>query len=224
MDSPVFVLETIRQGITENNLQLKALIQDIDECVGPLVELQALNNAGRSKISTLRKLIGKLSDIAKESKQPHLLKDVLLHREQLASGMAAFKKANLKSMLAIEKCAKEELLKPKNEETTLKQRQKRNKEHMATISSNVTDQLLSISRQLADTTNKSAVTLETLASSSDSVTGTQQELKVTSGVIGQSGKLLAKYGRREFTDKILMCFAFAFFIACVVYIVQKRLF
>lgn len=138
--------------------------------------------------------------------------------------MEAFKKANLKSMLAIEKGAKEELLKPTNEENVLRQRQKRDKESMAKMSSNVTDQLLSISRQLAETTQRSAVTLETLVTSSDSVTGAQEELKFTSGAISQSGKLLAKYGRREFTDKILMFFAFAFFIACVIYIVQKRLF
>ncbi|KAJ8984829.1 hypothetical protein NQ317_013028 [Molorchus minor] len=86
----------------------------------------------------------------------------------------------------------------------LRNRQKRDKESLVKMSSNVTDQLLSISRQLADTTQRSANTLETLVTSSDSVTGTQDELKVTSGAINQSGKMLAKYGRREFTDKILI--------------------
>ncbi|XP_018577503.1 vesicle transport protein SEC20 [Anoplophora glabripennis] len=224
MDSSQYILTNLRQDITENNLQLKAIIQDINACVGPLAELHALNSAGRSKISALRKFIDRFGDIAKENKDPVLLKEVVLQREQLASTMDAFKKANLKSMLVIEKGAKEELLKPTNEETVLRQRQKRDKESMAKMSSNVTDQLLSISRQLADTTKRSAETLETLVTSSDSVTGTQEELKFTSGTISQSGKLLAKYGRREFTDKILMFFAFAFFIACVIYIVQKRLF
>lgn len=138
--------------------------------------------------------------------------------------MEAFKKANIKSMLAIEKSNKEELLKPANEETTLRQRQKRDKESLVKMSSSVTDQLLSISRQLADTTQRSADTLDTLVTSSDSVIGTQEELQVTSGAISQSGKLLAKYGRREFTDKVIMFFAFGFFIACAVYIIQKRLF
>lgn len=138
--------------------------------------------------------------------------------------MDAFKKANIKSMLAIEKGAQEELLKPKNEEAVLRQRHKRDKENMMKMSSNITEQLLSISRQLADTTKRSADTLDALVTSSDSVQGTQEELKVTSSTIGQSGKLLAKYGRREFTDKVLMFFAFVFFVACVFYIVQKRLF
>lgn len=140
------------------------------------------------------------------------------------STMDAFKKANIRSMLAIEKSAKEDLLKPFNEETALRNRQKRDKESLVKMNSSVTDQLLSISRQLADTTKRSADTLDALTVSSDSVIGTQEELKMTSGTISQSGKLLAKYGRRDFTDKILMFFAFTFFIACVFYIIQKRLF
>lgn len=138
--------------------------------------------------------------------------------------MDAFKRANIKSMLAIEKGAKEELLKPANDGTVLKHRQKRDKEGLVKMNSSITDQLLSISRQLADTTKRSADTLDALTVSSDSVVGTQEELRATSGAISQSGKLLAKYGRREFTDKILMFFAFSFFVACVIYIVQKRLF
>jgi protein transport protein SEC20 len=200
------------------------LRQDINACVGPLSELHGLNSAGRSKISALRKFIDKFGDIAKERKNSQFLKDVVSYREQLASTMDAFKKANIKSMLAIEKGVQDELMRPKNEETILRQRQKRDKENLVKMSSNITEQLLSISRQLADTTKRSADTLDTLVTSSDNVIGSQEELKVTSSTISQSGKLLAKYGRREFTDKILMFFAFVFFVACVFYIVQKRLF
>lgn len=138
--------------------------------------------------------------------------------------MDGFKRANVKSMLSFEKNAKEELLKSNHAEQAMRHRRNRDKDSMANMSSEVTDQLISISRQLAETTERSAKTLETLVISSDSVTGTQEELKVTSGTINQSGKLLAKYGRREFTDKILLFFAFAFFIVCVIYIVKKRFF
>lgn len=139
--------------------------------------------------------------------------------------MEAFRNANIKSMLAIEKANKESLLKKTtDDETTLRQRQKRDKTGLVKMSTSMTDQLLSISRQLADTTQRSAMTLDTLATSSNNVQGTQEELMATSSTIGQSGKLLAKYGRREFTDKVLLFFAFAFFVACVVYIIQKRLF
>ncbi|ENN74932.1 vesicle transport protein SEC20 [Dendroctonus ponderosae] len=223
MHSLQFLLKDVRQGITENHLQLKAIIQDIGACNGSLSELQNLNSAGRSKIAVLRKLINEFGDTVKEHKDSVLLKEVILERDQLASSMDAFKKANLKSMLAIEKSSKEELMK-NSKENELRQRHKRGKESMVKMSSKVTDQLLNISKQLASTTQQSANTLETLATSSHTVFGTHEELKMTSGVIGQSGKLLDKYGRRELTDKFLMFFAFAFFLSCVVYIVQKRLF
>ncbi|XP_018329564.1 vesicle transport protein SEC20 [Agrilus planipennis] len=224
MESKQFLLASLRKEITEYHLQIKALIQDINACACSLAQLQNLNSEGRSKISVLRKKIDSFGDLAKESKDSQLLKEIVLQRELLSSTMESFKKANIKAMLAIEKSNKEELLKSKDEQTAIRNRQKPDKKNLAKMSSSVTDQLLSISRQLAETTKRSADTVDVLASSSDSVIGTQEELKVTSTTISQSGKLLAKYGRREFTDKILMFFAFGFFLACVVYIVHKRLF
>ena len=38
----------------------------------------------------------------------------------------------------------------------------------------------------------------------------------------QGRKLISKYGRRETTDRFLIFFAFAFFWACVFYVLRKR--
>lgn len=152
--------------------------------------------------------------------------------------LQAFRKANISTMLEIEKQQKDELfaLSPESE---LRQRNpasssagasststnnKQNRSALLSQQESVTDRMRSISQQLSETTHKSAATLETLISSSSSVEGTRDELLNTAGTISQSGKLLKKYGRRECTDKILLFFAFSFFLACVFYIVQKRLF
>lgn len=129
-------------------------------------------------------------------------------------------------MLEIEKTDRSELLAP-IASTSSEMRHRSGLSKKAGVVSqheSVTEKMLSISRHLSETTQKSAATLETLTQSSVSVDGTQDELLNTQGSITQSGKLLKKYGRRECTDKILLFFAFAFFIACVIYIVQKRLF
>lgn len=132
-------------------------------------------------------------------------------------------------MLEIEKANKEELFAITGE-SELRQRSvgssnnRHNRTSLVSQQDNVTERMLSISRHLSETTQKSAATLETLVSSSQSVEGTRDELQNTAGTISQSGKLLKKYGRRECTDKVLLLFAFIFFIACVFYIVQKRLF
>lgn len=128
-------------------------------------------------------------------------------------------------MLEIEKLDKAELLSNTSE---ARHRGSGSTKHaqssLAYQQDSVTEKMLSISRHLSETTQKSAATLETLVSSSANVEGTSGELQNTAGTILTSKKLLKKYGRRECTDKILVFFAFTLFIVVVLYIVQKRLF
>ena len=58
--------------------------------------------------------------------------------------------------------------------------------------------------------------------SSQQVTETQEEFKSMSGHITNSRKLLTKFGRREFTDKLLIFTAVLFFLASAAYIFKKR--
>ena len=68
--------------------------------------------------------------------------------------------------------------------------------------SNVTDNLLAISRQLADTVERSKQTVGSLEGTSKTVEELGDEYRMMGGVIGQSRKLITKYARREFTDKV----------------------
>lgn len=158
------------------------------------------------------------------------------HSHLFSRSLQAFRKANIQTMLDIEKTDRVDLLASVSSTLTGTETEGTRHRTSATGSGlakkagvvsqheSVTEKMLSISRHLSETTQKSAATLETLVASSVSVEGTSEELANTAGTISQSGKLLKKYGRRECTDKILLFFAFAFFMACVIYIVQKRLF
>ncbi|XP_039448026.1 vesicle transport protein SEC20-like [Culex pipiens pallens] len=239
MESHKYTLSSIRQDIVDNNLHVKAIIQDILAFRGSIAELDTLNEAGRGKLAALRKCIERLDDWARDEGDPNVYKEVDQHREQFSKTLQAFRKANISTMLEIEKQQKDELfaLSPDSE---LRQRHpgggggssstssggatKSNRSTLLSQQESVTDRMRSISQQLSETTQKSAATLDTLITSSTAVEGTRDELLNTAGTISQSGKLLKKYGRRECTDKILLFFAFAFFLACVFYIVQKRLF
>ena len=77
---------------------------------------------------------------------------------------------------------------------------------------------------MAETVERSKQTVGSLESSSKTVEELQEEHKMMGGVIGQSRRLITKYGRREFTDKVLIIFALAFFFGVVLYILRKRLF
>ncbi|KOC68307.1 Vesicle transport protein SEC20 [Habropoda laboriosa] len=227
MDSGHHAIELIYQDIVKNHLQVTALIQDILQCTGPLELLNELNAEGRAKIAALKSSIDKLASVAEressEKKKAELLAEVDNYKQQLNVSLAAFRKANVVSVCVIDKLAKEELLSVPEEQQAVVRR-RHDKKSIANSSSQLSDKLLSISRHLAETTQKSADTLDTLITSSDKVTSTKDELEHQQQAIVQSGKLLGKYGRREVTDKALVALAFAFFLACVFYILQKRLF
>ena len=227
MDTEDHALDLIRQDIVKNHLQVTALIQDIQQCIGPLELLNELNAEGRGKIAALKSSIDKITLAAEKElskkKKAELLAEIDTYKQQLNTSLAAFRKANVVSVCVIDKLAKEELLSmPEEQQAALRRRH--DKQSIANSSSQLSDKLLSISRHLAETTQRSADTLDTLITSSDKVTSTKDELEHQQQVIVQSGKLLGKYGRREVTDKALVALSFAFFLACVFYILQKRLF
>ncbi|XP_012255518.2 vesicle transport protein SEC20 [Athalia rosae] len=220
-------VDLVRQEIVNNNMQVKAIIQDIQNCTESMELLNELNAKGRAKIAALRSSIERLQGLAfqehSNKKKLELYTEIDSHKSQLTITLGAFRNANVVSACVIDRMAKEELLEmPEDQQNALRKR--RDKQTLIKMSGGVTDKLLSISRHLAETTQKSAHTLDTLIISSDKVSGTKDELEHQQQVIVQSGKLLGKYGRREVTDKALLVLAFAFFLACVFYILQKRLF
>ncbi|EDV43763.1 uncharacterized protein Dana_GF18643 [Drosophila ananassae] len=227
MDKDTFTLQTIRQDLIDNNLQAKAIIQDILNSRTSIAELEELNEAGRAKLSAIRKSIERLDDWARDTADALLAKEVDNHRDQFSKTLQAFRKANVSTMLEIEKANREELMAITGE-SELRQRStarvRHNQGSLVSQENDVTEKMLAISRHLSETTQKSAITLETLVASSQNVEATSDELQNTAGSITMSGKLLKKYGRRECTDKMLLFFAFSLFLACVFYIVQKRLF
>ncbi|XP_077297032.1 vesicle transport protein Sec20 [Arctopsyche grandis] len=216
-------VDFLRQNLVQHDLQMKALIQDILVCKRSMTELNHLNTLGRTKLAELRKDIESLDQLAKDHCSVKLMSEAESHRLQLSNSLQAFKNANITSAFAIQKVQTEELFNTNTSDPEVRQRKKTDKSSLIKLSSGVTDQLLSISRQLAETTQRSAETLDSLVTSSTNVHSTKDELESTAGTISQSGKLLKKYGRREFTDKLVIVFAFIFFAVVVLYILNKRL-
>lgn len=95
-----------------------------------------------------------------EKESTELLAEVETYKKQLTSSLGTFRKANVVSACVIDKLAKEDLLSIFEEQNSLRKR--RDKQGLANVSNQVTDKLLSISRHLAETTQKSGDTLDTL--------------------------------------------------------------
>lgn len=139
--------------------------QDIQQCVGPLEFLNELNADGRAKIATLKSNIEHLTEIAECERNKHkrdeLLADIDNYKGQLATTTAAFRKANVVSACAIDKMSRDELLTISPEQQDIV-RKRRDKYGAVSASSNITERLLDISKHLAETTQRSADTLDTL--------------------------------------------------------------
>ncbi|XP_045445987.1 vesicle transport protein SEC20 [Melitaea cinxia] len=226
VEEPDVTYQNFIQNLATYHFQVKAIIQDILDCRDSMEVLNHLNDKGRAKLSLLREELENLDSYATDMGDQKYFLEVASQRHLLAGLLKEFKEANISSMFAIEKAQREDLLKTGDvEESMFRNRIKKiNRDGLLKMSTGATERLLSISRQLAATTQRSQDTLDSLVSSSSTVHGTQAELQNTGSTITQSSKLLKKYGRREFTDKVIMFFAFLFFLAVCLYIVQKRLF
>ncbi|KAM8733421.1 vesicle transport protein SEC20 [Acanthopagrus schlegelii] len=213
------------QEILKYDLEIKALIQDITECTGPQSKLTELNADVKKSFHNLRLRIQDFEQMAleqdKESEKQAMMVQVEGHRKQMLSNQTVWRKANLASKLSIDNMEKQALL--NGADSAVRQR-KMTKEGLAQTTSDITENLMSISRMMAQQVQQSEETMTSLATSSRTIQETNDEFKTMTGTIQLGRKLITKYNRRELTDKLLIFLALALFLATVLYILKKRLF
>lgn len=217
-------MSEVENDLTRLSVQIRRSIQDFHLCA-TFKEIDEQNAAVRGLMDSMRSSIQELERCAREClevEEAERLRKVLeSYQEQLVSCQRQFRAANVNQISALERKSAKDLL----GQSDLRQRRPGgDKQHLASQHSNVTNNLKAISRQLAATVEKSQLTVSNLEGSSKTLQEVDEEHRSMSGVIGQSKKLITKYMRREFTDKILIVFALAFFFAVVLYILRKRIF
>ncbi|XP_064452630.1 vesicle transport protein SEC20 isoform X3 [Mirounga angustirostris] len=153
------------QEIIKFDLEVKALIQDIRDCSGPLSALTELNTKVKEKFQQLRHRIQELEQSAKEqdreSEKQALLQEVENHKKQMLSNQTSWRKANLTCKIAIDNLEKAELLQGGD---LLRQR-KTTKESLAQTSSAITESLMGISRMMSQQVQQSEEAMQTLVHS-----------------------------------------------------------
>uniref|UniRef100_F6X3D7 Sec20 C-terminal domain-containing protein n=1 Tax=Monodelphis domestica TaxID=13616 RepID=F6X3D7_MONDO len=194
------------QEIVIFDLEVKAFIQDIRDCSGPLSTLTELNAKVKEKFHHLRLKIQELEQIEVEN-----------HKKQMLSNQTAWRKANLACKIAIDNLEKAELLQGGD----MRQR-KTTKESLAQTFSSITESLMGISRMMSQQVHQREEAMQILANSTRTILNANEEFKSMSGTIQLGRKLITKYNRRELTDKLLIFLALALFLATVP--LKKRLF
>ena len=191
--------------LTKNAVDIRQIIQDFPLC-STFREIDDQNALVRAEMEVMRSNISKLELIAMEmldmEQSQMVTSQVESHREQLASCQRQFRLSNVKAMTALETQSSKDLFKSANEAGRAGLRNRKDKEQMVAEHGSITNNLMAISRQLAETVEKSKQTVSSLEGTSRTVEEVREEHKMMGGVIGQSKKLITKYGRREFTDKV----------------------
>ncbi|CAG0887460.1 unnamed protein product [Cyprideis torosa] len=199
-------------------LEIKRGIQEIRTSANSLVDLNERNFQLQRLLKRLKDELAELEEVSDPATEQDVIKK---HREELQTMIVALRKANLEVQLAIDRGAKRELLGSKNDSA---HQDAVRTEGAVNKSRRITEHLTQMTRSMAEQVEKSHLTVQTLVSTSQVVEDTQEEFKSQGQAISQASKLLTKYGRREFTDKVLIFMAVGFFLAVVLYVVQKRLF
>lgn len=224
MDSLQFGSEVsdVHEELSRLNLKILSLIESFAsiECHE---DMEKLNGDIRSKFDDMRKGIQTLRELARkqESSQSSVMlkTDANSHEDLMTGCLSSFKKANLACISRLNSKGREQLM-SKNR-SDLNSRLK-DKEALVSENSKATEQLRSISRNLAATVQNSARTMDELVVSSTNLNEANEEFKSMGSSISQSRKLITKYARRIMTDRVLIFLAAAFFFAVVFYILRKR--
>ncbi|NWQ75899.1 SEC20 protein, partial [Columbina picui] len=217
------------QEIVRFDLEIKAAVQDIRDCPGPLGALTELNAAVKEKFRLLRGRIQELEQMAKEqdkeSEKQALLREVENHKKQMLRAVELFSALLLFcvfperiSTAEVGKLLQEHSLRLSCPGVSLTQKDLTGaiciaKYHVLYHVFLKHNQLVYIFYFLLISANSSRTILEA-----------NEEFKSMSGTIQLGRKLITKYNRRELTDKLLIFLALALFLATVLYILKKRLF
>ncbi|KAK7109514.1 vesicle transport protein SEC20-like [Littorina saxatilis] len=212
------------QDIIKLDLEAKALIQDIRDHADTAEVLEDLSGQAREKFNKLRAKIDDLARLGHEqdttADKEAILTNVKTLKQTLSGTLTSLRQANLATQLTIERKTKEQLL---DGGTQVRHRGQGNKETLAKMAGDITESLLSLNRTMASQVQHSETTMTSLVNSSSSVGEIQDEFQHMGGHIQHSHRLLTKYGRREFTDKLLIFLALVLFFGTVLYIVKKRI-
>lgn len=111
---------------------------------------------------SIDKLVNSAELEINEKKKSELVEEIENHRAQMTTTMKAFRKANVISSCVIDKMSRDDLLASSEEQQSFL-RKRKDKKVLVDTSSQLTDKLSNISRHLAETTQRSADTLETLS-------------------------------------------------------------
>ncbi|XP_046851708.1 vesicle transport protein SEC20-like [Xenia sp. Carnegie-2017] len=214
--------------IVQIEIDTTALIQEANGITEFQDELNLVTSKVKKMFISLRRKLDELKQIGeeedRESNHLRIKEEVKKHCQNLSTMQVNLRKAVAIAQSSIEKYEKNQLITGEREQHSGVRQRQQSKEGLARTASNITENLMSISKMMEHQVQQSRNNTEALMMSSKGITDTDEELKGLSGFIHTSKQLLNKYNRRENTDKLLIFFGLVLFFCTVLYIIKKRIF
>jgi len=246
MVSKLKVVSTVDQQVRSLQNDLAQLDADIkskivqlpDHCRDlSMVELNRYSHAVRERMTQFDNKISEFEQLVSQKKtrksgddekdESAAAEKIDQYRSESRNNLQGLRRATLAVMQAIEKRERQQLFHKQQPEgdSNLRQRQTQSSNSgvgLTSQSSELTEGLTALVRQMDTQVRQSEATLSALVGSSQTLTETESEFKDMGATIKTSGKLLSKYGRREITDTLLIILALLLFFGTCVYVVKKR--
>ncbi|XP_076068117.1 vesicle transport protein SEC20-like isoform X2 [Oratosquilla oratoria] len=170
-DDQVYI-SVVKQDIVKYDVTLKSLVQEIRECKCNQAELDELVLQIRTRMNYLREQIAELKRLAQEQDSEEAkagLNDEVSRCEKLLQdNHKSFRNATLAAQLAINQRTKDELLNEEDvDDNKLRNREKMSRDMMLKKSSQLTDDLLTVTRLIKENTDKSGKTVDQLGDGED---------------------------------------------------------
>jgi len=215
-----------RCEIVQLDIEIKEMIQLIGKCDGPsIIELNSLTQSVKETMGRMDRKIEELESFAYRQRIPanreSLLSEAKQHIHDQLINKQNLRKEILKSLKLIESNSRNQLMGNGFSTTSARHR---NQNGQTDDPASVSESLQHLVRQMDKQVKQSEESLSALLGSSRTLAETEVEFRSMGNAIQSAGKLLSKYGRRVFTDKVLYTLAFTLFFGVVIYIVKKRVF
>lgn len=233
-------VRSLQTDLSQLDADIKSKITQLpDHCRNAsLVELNRYSHAVRERLTQFDNKMAEFEQLISQTKSKKSGLDdqedsaavAILDRfrNESHNNLQNLRRITLSVMQSIEKREREQLFRKQGPESdsNLRQRQVQGANNhgagLAGQSSELTEGLTALVRQMDSQVRQSEATLTALIGSSQSLGETETEFKDMGATIKSSGKLLSKYGRREITDKLLIFLALLLFFGTCFYIVKKR--
>jgi hypothetical protein len=229
------LLVTTRDGLESKSAEIKRLLKEFKEKLNEMKDFcDSFNSNPSSGNSLISRLVGVTSgsdaSLSSTTMNPNSPRDLfvneyLIHKDQLNTVESRYRNAYLAAQNKLDQIERENLLSSEGSNSTTAEMKKRNLNSQILLkqSTETTNKLSEISRQLKWVDSQAGEIIPVLDESSKGIRNVQQEFGMMRGAINDGKRLLTRLGRREFTDKLLIVLCLCFFFSVVFYIIWKRL-